>query len=381
MHFFLKFLLFFLLSTPLLAQYNSQNSNFRKDSIHFSFKIKRDISYSECGYEHQKLDLRLPEKSENDLPLVVVLHGGGFTSGDKTDLLTQKLCVDFAKQGYITAAINYQLLSDQSFFKMLTNDCKVRLNPLDYTKCQMYDAIRDTRTAIRFLKGNHAKYGIDTARVFVIGYSAGAVIAQHLVWMDESDKHFYFGDFVKDKHEGLDDVLYPNERADAAVSALPRAIVAISGALFSNQFIDGGSQENIPLLMFHGDQDDMISAGEDYPFLQFRRGDFRFELPYLEKAFGITRVQEDGKIEKLMIGSPKFAIKIPEEAKSFLLKSATTKMFGSEVIAQIGTNHPNLFFHKISGNHTFLFKENGALSNQYPDVFQQSLDFFKGLKF
>jgi alpha/beta hydrolase fold len=374
------FIYFIWLSAPLLAQNALQDCNFQQDSIHFSFKIKRDITYSECGYDHQKLDLRIPENAEKPMPLVVVLHGGGFTTGDKTDLLTQKFCIDYAQKGYITAAVNYQLLSDQSFFKMLTNDCKVRLNPLDYTKGQLYDAIRDTRTAIRFLKGNHLKYGIDTSNVYVIGYSAGAIVAQHLVWMDESDKHFYFGNFVQDKYEGLDDLHYPGEKADEKVSALPNGVVAISGALFSNQFVDGGSQEKIPLMMFHGDADDMVSAGEDFPFQKFRQGDFKFELPYVDKAFGITRVLDDGKMERLMIASPHFSLKIPEDAKNFFLKSITTKMIGSEVIAQIGSNHPKLRFEKIAGgNHTFLYKENGALSCYYWEVYGKSLAFFRDI--
>jgi hypothetical protein len=49
------------------------------------------------------------------------------------------------------------------------------------------------------------------------------------------------------------------------------------------------------------------------------------------------------------------------------------------VIAQIGSNHPKLRFEKIAGgNHTFLYKENGALSCYYWEVFGKSLAFFRG---
>ena len=46
-------------------------------------KLKADIKYGRDS-QSQMLDLYFPENaSKNDLPLVMFIHGGGFSGGDK----------------------------------------------------------------------------------------------------------------------------------------------------------------------------------------------------------------------------------------------------------------------------------------------------------
>lgn len=72
-------------------------------------KVYTDISYGEG--EANKFDLYVPaDDSRNSYGLVVYLHAGGFTSGDKSGdgEMLEWLC----SKGYVTAGINYTLVSD-----------------------------------------------------------------------------------------------------------------------------------------------------------------------------------------------------------------------------------------------------------------------------
>ena len=71
--------------------------------------IYKDISYGDK--ESNKFDLYVPkDNSKENYGLVVYLHAGGFTTGDKSDdkQILQWLC----SKGYVTAGINYTLRTD-----------------------------------------------------------------------------------------------------------------------------------------------------------------------------------------------------------------------------------------------------------------------------
>lgn len=103
------------------------------------------------GVDHL-LDLEVPESSE-PLPLVVFIHGGGWSGGDKSNFRSRML-VDY---GYAAASLNY------------------RLTGTDIWPAQIHDC----KAAIRWLRANAETYNIDPDRIGVWGSSAGG----HLVSM------------------------------------------------------------------------------------------------------------------------------------------------------------------------------------------------------
>lgn len=73
--------------------------------------VHKDISY--VNGDANKFDLYLPaDNSRENYGLIVYLHAGGFTSGDKSDdaETLQWLC----SKGYVTAGVNYTLFSDEN---------------------------------------------------------------------------------------------------------------------------------------------------------------------------------------------------------------------------------------------------------------------------
>lgn len=86
-------------------------------------------------------------------PLVLVVHGGSWSGGDRTDMA--RLNGYLAARGYVVAAPDYRLAPAHPF-----------------------PAARDDiRAALAYLGTNAARLGVDTTRVVVMGRSAGGELA------------------------------------------------------------------------------------------------------------------------------------------------------------------------------------------------------------
>ncbi|MFV0443973.1 MAG: SMP-30/gluconolactonase/LRE family protein [Planctomycetaceae bacterium] len=112
-----------------------------------------DVEYARYGDRRLLLDLFLPRSATGPSPCLVLVHGGGWMKGDKTKF--RALAIELGEKGYVTAAIEYRLGGEAKF-------------PA---------AIQDCNAAVRFLRANAAKYGIDPNRIGAVGGSAGG----HLV--------------------------------------------------------------------------------------------------------------------------------------------------------------------------------------------------------
>ena len=136
-----------------LAEKNKENSV--KD-----FRVLSNQTYANTKNPRQTLDLVLPTQSlgKKKLPLVVWIHGGGWKNGDKRSGLSPHRLPALVQTGkYIGASIGYRL-SGKAIWPAQIHDCKA---------------------AIRWLRANAEKYGIDPDKIIAWGSSAGG----HLVSM------------------------------------------------------------------------------------------------------------------------------------------------------------------------------------------------------
>src|SRR6186713_3105921 len=119
-----------------------------------------DVEYSRIErFRPLILDVYLPPDRVEPKPLIVYVHGGGWRGGHTRQSGAfadfPAVLADLASRGYVVASVEYRLSGEAPFPA-----------PLD-----------DVRTAIRFLKANARKYGIDTARTGIFGGSAGGQLA------------------------------------------------------------------------------------------------------------------------------------------------------------------------------------------------------------
>jgi len=122
-------------------------------------EVKRNIPYVEKADERQVLDVYAPPKAKN-LPVVFWIHGGGWQTGDKSDVQIKPQV--FADKGFVFVSTNYRLLPS----------------------VDMGTINRDVAKSIRWVHDHIAEYGGDPKRLFIMGHSAGAELAA-LICTDE----------------------------------------------------------------------------------------------------------------------------------------------------------------------------------------------------
>jgi len=117
--------------------------------------VERDVEYGRAGDRPLLLDaVRPKEPAEERLPAIVFIHGGGWRSGDKRGAIPR--LAQFAASGnYVGFTISYRLSGEATW------------------PAQIYDC----KAAIRWVRANAEKYGVDPRRIGVWGSSAGG----HLV--------------------------------------------------------------------------------------------------------------------------------------------------------------------------------------------------------
>lgn len=117
----------------------------------FTGQSLRDLEYARVEGKPLLLDLYLPESSSGPMPLIIWIHGGGWSAGDKEQCPARKM----TQQGYAVASVNYRLTGEAPFPAQII-DCKA---------------------AVRWLRANAEKYSLDPNHFGAWGSSAGG----HLV--------------------------------------------------------------------------------------------------------------------------------------------------------------------------------------------------------
>lgn len=132
-----------------------------------------DLIYSQVksatGIRQMHMSLLVPR--DNDLkPAIVYFPGGGFTSAAWNKFIQMRMAL--ADAGFVVAAAEYRTVPDK--FPALVNDGK---------------------SAVRYLREHASEYGIDPARIGVLGDSAGGYLSQ-MMGLTNGDKSFDRGDFL-----------------------------------------------------------------------------------------------------------------------------------------------------------------------------------------
>lgn len=114
-----------------------------------------DQTYAQYGQRCLKLDLYLPlaARADGGMPVVVLVHGGGWRAGFRSEFAP--MAVRLAQQGYAAVAIDYRLSGEAPY-------------PA---------AIHDVRAAVRWVRSHAGEYHLNPQRIALAGGSAGGQIA------------------------------------------------------------------------------------------------------------------------------------------------------------------------------------------------------------
>jgi acetyl esterase/lipase len=128
--------------------------------------VSENIVYNRLGDRGLVLDLYTPKtKPAHLLPLVIFVHGGGWLDGSHRS--NRAVAMSLAEKGFAGIAVEYRLGREACF-------------PA---------AVWDVKAAVRWVRKNAAKHGLDPSFITVAGGSAGGNIAG-LVGVTNGDPRF-----------------------------------------------------------------------------------------------------------------------------------------------------------------------------------------------
>ena len=160
-------------------------------------KLSSDISYGAAidfagTSRNLEMDISYPLGDTPPVcgrPLLVMVHGGAWIAGDKSDGNAKRIREDFAKRGYVTSSVNYRLgqfhTNQYINCNIATWNCFNMTDSSEWYRAN-YRGIQDVHGAIRFLINNANTYNIDPNNVFVVGESAGGFIAMGVGFIDDT---------------------------------------------------------------------------------------------------------------------------------------------------------------------------------------------------
>jgi acetyl esterase/lipase len=128
--------------------------------------VESNVQYGAPQGQKLFLDVYRPGgQSARARPAVVLIHGGGWTSLDKSTMRTMG---DFlARRGFVAFSVDYRLFEG--------------------AESQWPAQLDDVQRSIRWVRANASKYGVDPDHVGAFGHSAGAQLAALLGMEDTRD--------------------------------------------------------------------------------------------------------------------------------------------------------------------------------------------------
>ena len=215
-----------------------------------------DVVFAEHTLSSGKLlqlhmDVQVPAAKGNRRPLVVYVPGGGFILSAKEGALNLRTYV--AEAGFVVASIQYRTVSVGANYR---------------------DGISDVKSAVRYLRANAERFGIDPRKVAVWGESAGGYLAA-MVGVTNGDPSFEVGadphqsgavQAVVDKF-GTSDMTRIASDFDPQTQANysnENAIMAYVGADVSTAAnpLHYIKSDDPPFLIFHGSDDRLVSPSQ-----------------------------------------------------------------------------------------------------------------------
>jgi dipeptidyl aminopeptidase/acylaminoacyl peptidase len=153
----------------------------------YEVNITEDITYAE-GLSHDSwnsantsvvplfMDSYVPDNDLQNRPLLMLIHGGGFSGGSKQQEALVAIANYYASRGFVVFSIDYRLRGDKGTIPQEWIDATTNVDPTELDQLYaMYPAHRDAKAALRWIIANADNYHINTDYITVGGGSAGAI--------------------------------------------------------------------------------------------------------------------------------------------------------------------------------------------------------------
>ena len=332
--------------------------------------FKQNISFYANETVTKDVDLTMDiyspkDDKENKRAAVIVAHGGSFVAGakDDTDQKSVAYCDSLAARGFVAASIDYRLgvtlngeftdpvtlatsaaslssiFGDYAVQMALLSDINshyydLSIDEKDYARA-VYRGVQDINAAVRYLRANAETYGIDPERIYVLGNSAGAILAIENIYTN-SEKDFPDYSYQEEKDD-KDVIVRPalgslNDYGEQGFDSHANGAVALWGATHNPKTL---GYNKTSIFLAHGDADETVLFKTGEPMSNFKAGSL---LP-----------DEYASIAPTLEEHVTFSIGAPVLYGSYVIDSALTANNGSK-------KKPETYFVK-DAKHEFYNKE------------------------
>lgn len=261
-------------------------------------QAERDVQYGEANGQKLLLDV-YRSTTEEVRPAIVVIHGGGWSAGNKSQMAP--VAERFARSGFVAFSVGYRLVKPDR---------------------DKYPAqLDDVQLAVRWIRKNASEYKVDPERIGAIGFSAGGHLAALLGTRDTRDKAIY--PEFSSKVQAVVDVFGPADFDPSQKDIVGPVAMAILTNLIGKSpdaapelYRDASpvhhvSKDSAPFLIFHGIDDNLV------PVDQSRR----LEKALKAKGVEVTLVEFEG--EGHGFRKPETNLRMFDESIKFFQKHLT----------------------------------------------------------
>lgn len=194
-------------------------------------QTKTTYVYAIKGVDSLKLDVYSPDDiqlTEKKLPVLLWMHGGGFSGGSRDSKYEAQLCEVAAQKGIVGISISYRLLRKGTSTGFGCN-C-----PKEIKQETLKQAVIDYLDAAAFVVNNAEKLSVDPNYIIAGGSSAGAEGASNAVFMR---------DYFISNLQSYKDVKFSG-------------LFSCAGAILNAEYINKNNA--IPSVFFHGTDDKLV---------------------------------------------------------------------------------------------------------------------------
>ena len=228
---------------------NGLGKDLTKEDPYAKYKKKtyrelKNIKYGKAPGDKNMLDAYIPKNLLPNARVIVYIHGGGWTRGDKSEFPPQLIEELAGKRGYLVVSMNYRLVKDgQNRFP-----------------AQM----EDVKKALEFLSKNANKYEYNGNEYALMGGSAGAHLAMLYAYRYDEKKQI----------KTVIDLWGPTDFTDKSVrpdgSDADNIVINFLGEKDENAQIAKDAspayhltkETAVPTILFHGGQDPLVNVSQ-----------------------------------------------------------------------------------------------------------------------
>ncbi|WP_428656385.1 glycerophosphodiester phosphodiesterase family protein [Runella sp.] len=209
-----------------------------------AYQSLMDVSYGYAENDENKFDAYIPENHTPDTKVIVYIHGGSWSRGDKSEFPKQLIDELVGKKGYIVVSMNYRLVKDGK-----------NLFPAQ---------IQDVKKVIAFLSAQSKRYRYNGNEFALMGGSAGAHLAMLYAYAHDPYKQ------VKTVVNlwGPTDLTDKSVRADGSDAnntvirflgeADPKAKICVD----ASPLLHLTKETAVPTISFHGVEDPLVNVSQ-----------------------------------------------------------------------------------------------------------------------